>query len=374
MESTLGKPTSTSGGPRAKIPSESLPTGPVPKPSVRDRLTPDLEDELDLAMGNVSFDTLMSAGVSLGDQAVLEEESRHTGRVVAVRHDDVFIELGSREQGCIAMKQFEQPPEVGAAIEVVVQRFNHEEGLYELSLPNRAVSVDDWGDLKEGMLVDAHVTGHNTGGLECEVNHLRGFIPVSQIALYRVEDLAQFVGEKFTCVITEANPERRNLVLSRRAVLEREKEEARQQLLGSLQPGQIHEGVVRKLMPFGAFVDIGGIDGLLHISQLAWDRVEHPSEVLSEGQTIKVKIEKIDHETGKIEPRLPRNARKPVGSRRPQVSGQQHLRRHGHPADGVRGLRRDGAGRSRDWSIFPSCRTSGYGGQATWSTRATRSR
>ena len=86
------------------------------------------------------------------------------------------------------------------------------------------------------MLIDAQVTGHNTGGLECEVNHIRGFIPVSQIALYRVEDLAQFVGQRMTCVITEANPARRNLVLSRRAVLEREKEEAREKFLDSLAP------------------------------------------------------------------------------------------------------------------------------------------
>ena len=183
---------------------------------------------------------------------------------------------------------------------MVVRRFNAEEGLYDLSIPNAAMDVDDWSDVKDGMIVEARVTGHNTGGLECEVGHLRGFMPVSQISLFRVEDLAQFVDEKFTCLITEANPDRRNLVLSRRAILEREKEEAREKLLASIEPGQIHEGVVRKLMDFGAFVDIGGIDGLLHISQLAWHRVEHPSEVLSEGQTIKVKVEKIDKATGKM--------------------------------------------------------------------------
>ncbi len=150
-------------------------------------------------------------------------------------------------------------------------------------------------------MVDVRVTGHNTGGLECEVNHIRGFIPVSQIALYRVEDLAQFVDQRFTCLITEANPERRNLVLSRRAILEREQEEARQQMLASLQPGQIFDGVVRKLMDFGAFVELGnGVDGLLHVSQLAWGRVKHPSDVLNEGQAIKVRVEKVNPETGKI--------------------------------------------------------------------------
>ena len=147
----------------------------------------------------------------------------------------------------------------------------------------------------------SQITGHNTGGLECEVNHLRGFIPVSQISLYRVEDLAQFVGQRFTCLVTDVNRDRRNLVLSRRAVLEREQEEARQKFFESLAPGQVYEGTVRKLMDFGAFVELGsGIDGLLHISQLAWGRIKHPSEVVQEGQTVRVCIEKIDRETGRI--------------------------------------------------------------------------
>ena len=133
------------------------------------------------------------------------------------------------------------------------------------------------------------------------MNHIRGFIPISQVTLYRVEDLAEFVGQHFTCLVTEANPDRRNLVLSRRAILEQEKAEAKQKTFASLQPGQIFDGVVRKLMDFGAFVEIGGgVDGLLHVSQLAWGRVKHPSEVVSEGQKIRVRIDKINPETGKI--------------------------------------------------------------------------
>jgi small subunit ribosomal protein S1 len=101
-------------------------------------------------------------------------------------------------------------------------------------------------------------------------------------------------------MVTEANPQRRNLVLSRRAVLEREKEDAKQKLMASLEPGQVFDGTVRKIMDFGAFVDIGGVDGLLHVSQLSWARVKHPSDVLTEGQAIKVRVNKIDPETGKI--------------------------------------------------------------------------
>lgn len=279
------------------------PAGPrqrVPLPNIRAELSPDLEEELQAALGDASLEDLMTVGETVSKQTALEAESRHTGRVVAVRRDDVFIELGGREQGIVPLRQFPQAPEPGTNVEVRVVRFLPEEGIYELSLPYSAAEVGDWSQVEEGMLVEARVTGQNTGGLECEINQLRGFIPVSQIALYRVEDLAQFVGEKFTCVVTEANPERRNLVLSRRAVLEREQEETRQKLWESLEVGQVREGTVRKIMDFGAFVDLGGVDGLLHVSQLGWARVKHPSEMLQEGQRIQVKIQKIDPTTKRL--------------------------------------------------------------------------
>jgi small subunit ribosomal protein S1 len=270
-------------------------------PGKRQKLTAAMEAELDRAMAGVSFDELMSGGASGPQEGTLESESRHKVRVVALRRDDVFVEFSGREQGCIPVRSFENPPAVGDQIEVIVQRYNIEENLYDLSLPGAAVDLGNWDEVQEGMLVDAMITGHNTGGLECEINHIRGFIPVSQISLYRVEDLAQFVGQKFTCLITDANRERKNLVLSRRAVLEREKEENKQKFFSSLAPGQIHEGTVRKLMDFGAFVELGnGVDGLLHVSQLSWSRVKHPSEVVQEGQPIRVRIEKVDPETGRI--------------------------------------------------------------------------
>ncbi len=284
----------------------TVPPSPVHWPAPRVPLPPaegttdDLEAELDRAMGDASMDDLLGGGSKQEDES-FEPGSLQSGRVVALRRDDVFVEFGGRQQGIVSLRQLDVPPRVGADVQVVVQRLNPEDGLYELSVPNKAVQVDDWSDLVEGALVDVRVTGHNTGGLECEVNHIRGFIPVSQVGLYRVDDLAPYVDQRLACVIVEADPERRNLVLSRRAVLEREKEQAKQLMLETLRPGQIHEGVVRKLMDFGAFVDIGsGVDGLVHVSQLAWGRVKHPSDVLQEGQSIKVRIEKFDAATGKI--------------------------------------------------------------------------
>jgi small subunit ribosomal protein S1 len=287
--------------PTPKVASAPVESGSLAVPSRRDRLSPEMESELAMAMGDVSFEDLMMGGSTASEEAPLEPESRHRGRVVAVRRDDVFIELGGRAQGCISLRAFPEPPQPGAMLEVIVQRLNAEDGLYDLGLPGASVDVGNWDDVQEGMQVEVQVTGHNTGGLECEVNHIRAFIPVSQIALYRVEDLAQFVGQRFTCLITEANPMRRNLVLSRRAVLEREQEQSRQQFYDALAPGQIYEGTVRKLMDFGAFVELGnGVDGLLHVSQLSWGRIGHPKEVLTEGQPIRVKIEKVDHATGRI--------------------------------------------------------------------------
>jgi len=272
-----------------------------PPPNLRDRLPPDLEQEFEAAVAEVSLDTLIAGSEAIAAQAVLEPESRHVARVVAVGREDVFVELGGREQGIVPLKMFPEPPQPGTEMEVVVTRFNPEEGLYEVTLPMAAAEIADWSQVYEGMVVEARVTGHNTGGLECEVNHIRAFIPVSQIALYRVENLEEFVGQKFTCLVTEADRERRNLVLSRRAVLEREREEARRVMLESLAPGQILEGVVRKVLDFGAFVELGsGVDGLLHVSQLGWGRVKHPRDVVQEGQKIRVRVDRVDTTTGKI--------------------------------------------------------------------------
>jgi small subunit ribosomal protein S1 len=269
-----------------------------PPPNTRDQLSPDLELEYLAAVGGQSLEEILAES-GTESLAELESESRHKAKVVSIHRENVFVEIG-RQQGLVPLKNFAEPPEPGAVLDVVVSRFNAAEGLYELVLPGSAIDVADWSDVVEGMLVEARVTGHNKGGLECEVNRLRGFIPASQTSMYRVEDLAQFVGQAFTCVVTEANPEKRNLVLSRRAVLEREKAEAKEKLMASLEVGQVHEGLVRSLQPFGAFVDLGGIDGLVHISQLSWDRIKHPSEVLEVGQKVKVKVQKIDPQTGKL--------------------------------------------------------------------------
>lgn len=273
---------------------------PVPAPSVRDPLPADLEAELAAAMGDASLDDLIAGSDSDSPGGVVEPESRHKSAITRIHGDNVFFSLGGRNEGIASLRQFLEPPSVGDEVEVIVKSYLPDEGLYELVIPGGSAQVDDWSDLVEGTIVEARITGANTGGLECKVGGLRGFIPASQIAIFRVEDYAEYIDQKMLCVVSEVNAKRKNLVLSRRAVLEREKEEARREMLESLEVGQQVEGVVRKLMDFGAFVDIGGVDGLVHISQLSWDRVNDPSEVLEVGQKIRVKVEKVDTQTGKI--------------------------------------------------------------------------
>ncbi len=291
-----------SGGGKSRAPKpqvEPQHKSKYPPPNTRGQLSPDLEMEYMAALGGEPLEEIIAGGAA--EVVVeLEPESRYKGKVVAVHRDNVFVEIGGRQQGLLPLKNLAEPPEPGTVLDVMVSRFNAAEGLYELVLPGAAVDVGDWSEVAEGMVVEARVTGHNKGGLECEVNRLRGFIPASQVSMYRVEDLSQFVDQKFPCVITEANPAKRNLVLSRRAMLEREKAEAKEKLMAELEVGQTREAVVRSLQNFGAFVDLGGVDGLIHISQLSWDRIKHASEVLELGQQVKVKIQKIDLQTGKI--------------------------------------------------------------------------
>lgn len=272
-----------------------------PPPNIRARLSPELEQELEAALAGGSVEGLMESSTDAAPTAELAVDSRVAAVVVSLHEEDVFFDLGGgRNQGVAQLKQFETPPEVGAQFDMVVVRHDADQGLYELSRPAAAVSVGNWDEVHEGQVIEVSITGANKGGLECQVSGIRGFIPMGQISVFRVENAEEYVGQRLAVVITEANRGRKNLVLSHRALMERERKENKEKLLAELAPGQIREGVVRSLQDFGAFVDLGGADGLIHVSQMSWDRINHPSEVLQVGQKVKVKIEKVNSETGKI--------------------------------------------------------------------------
>jgi len=275
--------------------------GPVPVPNRRGPLSAELEAELQAALGDMSIEDVVAGKTAPAPSAGrVENETRVRAQVIEVHGDNIFVSLGGKNQGVVSVRNFETPPTIGDILEVTVTGFNAEDDLHEVNVAGGKIVGGDWTNLIEGSVVEAKVTAANTGGLECTVGGARAFIPASQVSLFRTENLADYVDQKLVCVVTESNERRGNLVLSRRAILEREKEESKKKILGELEPGQLREGVVRKIQDFGAFVDLGGVDGLIHISQLSWERVKHPSEILKEGQKIRVRVEKIDTETGKI--------------------------------------------------------------------------
>ncbi|GAA5509782.1 30S ribosomal protein S1 [Novipirellula caenicola] len=274
----------------------------VAVPNRRESLSADLQAELDAELGLADVESMLGGSAGMPDRREpLAEGARVHGRVLKINDDTVFVSLGGPDEGVVPFEQFTgEEPKPNDNIEVMVRGFNREDGLYVLTLPGSAVEVSDWEDIEEGTVVEAVVTGHNTGGLECKVGNMRGFMPISQVTEFRVEDLSEFVDQKLVCIVTESNERRGNLVLSRRAVLEREREEKRKEQLEKIEVGDTLEGIVRNVKDFGAFVDLGGLEGLIHVSKLSWERIKHPSEVIQEGQMVKVTVDKIDKETGKI--------------------------------------------------------------------------
>lgn len=282
-----------SGGGRPSLP-------PVADREVRSRagLGEDIESEINAALGGLSMDEIVRGAAV--EPAEPEAGERVKATVSRVDQENVLIQVKGRFGGIVPLRQFKTPPAEGDLIEVVIRSQNPEDGLFDAGLPGAAADSGDWETINRDDVVEARVTGANTGGIEVLVGNLKGFIPASQISRFRVEQLGDFVGQKFNCLVTEVNPGRRKLVLSRRAILEREFEETRKQLMATLEPGAELEGIVTRLADFGAFVDIGGVEGLVHISKLSWNRVQHPKEVVAVGQRIKVKVDKVEPDTGRI--------------------------------------------------------------------------
>ena len=261
-------------------------------------LSDDIDAEIEAALGDISMDDVVSVTETAKQE--IESGTRVKAPITKIHEDNVFVKLEGQLEGVATLHHFKEAPKEGDMVELIVRSLSSEDGLYELAVPGAAIGASDWEDLNEGDVVEATVTGSNTGGLEASIGALRGFIPASQISRFRVEDFTPYVGKKLTCVAVEVKPEKRRLVLSHRAILDRENEEKRVELMKTLEAGQIREGVVTKLMDFGAFCDLGGVEGLIHISKLSWSRIKHPSEAVKEGEGVRVKVESIDTESNRI--------------------------------------------------------------------------
>lgn len=234
-----------------------------------------------------------------GPRVVQGGREHRKGIVVSVGPTDIFLEFGPKELGVVPRAQFPDEadlPKVGAEFEAVVERLDPAESLFICNRPG-TVQKAEWELLEPGQIVEARVTGVNKGGLELEVANHRAFMPASQVDIRRVEDLSVYVGEKVRCKVTKVDRSGRGAItLSRRDVVAAERKEVLKQLKETLREGDTREGVVRKIMPFGAFVDIGGVDGLIHVSDISHDRNVKVEDHLKEGQTVTVKILKLDWE------------------------------------------------------------------------------
>ena len=274
----------------------------VAVPNLRQDLSADLLAEMELELAGADVTAFLGGNAGMANRKVaLEEGQRVHGTILKIHDDSVFVALGGPDEGVVPFLNFTgTEPKPGDAVEVIVRGISRGDGLYALTLPGAAVDVSDWEDIEEGVVVEATITGSNSGGLECKVGNIDGFIPISQISEHRTEDTTEYIGQKLVCIVTESNQRRGNLVLSRRGVLERERSEKKKEQLEKIEAGDLMEGVVRTLKEFGAFIDLGGLEGLIHISKMSWDRIKHPSEVFEIGQKVKVKIDKVDKQTGKI--------------------------------------------------------------------------
>ncbi len=247
----------------------------------------------------------LSKGKIRGPRVVRGGREHRTGKVVSVGASDVFVEFGPKELGVVDVTQFkEEKPKVGDDLEVAVQRYDSAESLYICALPG-AVQKADWEMLEMGQVVEARVTGVNKGGLELEIANHRAFMPASQVDINHIADLSVFVGEKMTCEVQKIDRRGQgNILLSRRDIIAKERAKAAEGLKEKLKEGDTVEGVVRKIMDFGAFVDIGGVDGLVHINDLSHNRVNHGAkgvaEHVSEGQKVTVQILKLDWDANRI--------------------------------------------------------------------------
>lgn len=259
----------------------------------------DVQREVEDALGSMSLMD-MADGESPASPAANTGLQR--GTVVGIQGDDILVDLGGKSTGVLPIKQLgEEPvPAIGSTIEVMVSSYNEAEGLLVLSRQD-AVLAAAWDTLQVGQTVEGRVTGHNKGGLELKIDGIRAFMPISQIEQYRVdEDLSGYADRRLPCKVIEIRRKEKSVVVSRRAFLEEEASRNREQRLQALEVGQVVTGRIKNIMPYGAFVDIGGVDGLLHVGDMGYGRVNDPREVVQEGQELQVKILKFDPETKKI--------------------------------------------------------------------------
>jgi small subunit ribosomal protein S1 len=262
----------------------------------------DIEQQLSEAMGKEFSPEALGDMIQLGTPH--QPGSVLKGRVVNIVGNDVIVEVGFKSEGAVDINEFEDPSsiEVGQEVEVFLEAVESESELIVLS-KRKADRIRGWERIiasnKEGDLVKGIVTRSIKGGLLVDIG-VPAFLPASQVDIRRPSDIGEFIGKEIEAEILKIDEERRNIVVSRRKLIEKRRAEAKAKLLGDIQEKQVRKGTVKNIADFGAFVDLGGIDGLLHITDMSWGRIGHPSEMLKIDQEIEVVILSVDREKEKI--------------------------------------------------------------------------
>jgi small subunit ribosomal protein S1 len=255
----------------------------------------EMDEDLDMEQ---SFEEMFESSMqelNVGDVVV--------GTIVQVTDDNVVVDVGYKSEGVIPLYEFKDEEgnidvNVGDEIDVLFERRENDSGLIGLS-KEKADRQKIWGSLEEGAVVEGRIVGRIKGGLTVDIG-INAFLPGSQVDLRPVRNLEKLLGATFDFKIIKLNKRRGNIVLSRRVLLEEQRESMRSDTLETLAEGQEVEGIVKNLTDYGSFIDLGGIDGLLHITDMSWGRVNHPSDVLSVGEKINVKILKYDRERERV--------------------------------------------------------------------------
>ena len=263
------------------------------------------EQEYNEAMGGESAEDFQWGGENIGVNQIVE------GHILRVTDDFVMVDVGYKSEGMIPKNEWdedEDPPEIGAAVDVLIEEMEDVErpaegdGMILLS-KRKARKIREWEKVMETVHEDDVVTGTVTrkikGGLLVDIG-VNVFLPASQVDIRRPHDIGDYIGRTIQCKVLKIDETRRNIVVSRRSLIEDERKEKKDQLLKELEVGQQRQGVVKNIADFGAFVDLGGLDGLLHITDMSWGRIGHPSEMVAIDQELEVQILHIDYEKEKV--------------------------------------------------------------------------
>ncbi len=262
---------------------------------------------------NVSMDELLNGTEKSNNFA---EGSIVPGKIVEKRQDGALVDIGYKAEGFIPSTEFRNWSEaqVGDNVDVFLEAIENENNMPEISL-SKANFIKSWekitSEYGEGSIIKGLMKHRVKGGIIIDLNGVEAFLPGSQIDIGPVKNMDEFIGKEYDLKILKINQDRKNIVVSRRELLEESRKDRRSALLKEMEVGQIRKGVVKNITDFGAFIDLGGVDGLLHITDMSWGRISHPSEMLELGQEIEVMILDIDFEKERVSLGLKQKSKNP---------------------------------------------------------------